>query len=227
MRNQLAPLATFRSLVLILALSALTAVTLSGCMYSSIPAGSPTGATTDDPTPVPTESTPSTDADLPVTLTFDDGALLPESVYIEWGDGLLTDDGWEVVSPDDGNGTWTYGTVDGTCTAQFWQGLTGDVETTPGDDSASSDAILATLLQTDAASVTPSASDGAFSYQIDGNADVEHRRLLGQQDDRDWIMAARAFTATGVGVYLIVDCTGGDANAVFAEVTDSNPVVVH
>ena len=40
-------------------------------------------------------------------------------------------------------------------------------------------------------------------------------------------MAARAFTATGVGVYLIVDCTGGDANAVFAEVTDSNPVVVH
>ena len=177
--------------------------------------------------PTPTQTTPNTDGDLPDALGFEDGALLPDTAYIEWGDSLLVDDNWDVVSPDDGNGTWTYGTVDGACTAQFWQGFTGDVQTTPGDDSASSDAILATLLQTDAATVTPSAIDGSFSYQVGGNTDVAQRQLTGQQDGRVWIMAARAFTATGVGVYLVVDCTGGDANAVFAEVTDKNAIIVH
>ena len=39
-------------------------------------------------------------------------------------------------------------------------------------------------------------------------------------------MAARAFTATGVGLYVIVDCTGGDLQATMAEVIDSNAVVI-
>ena len=209
------------------ALVALAALPLSGCLYGAIPAGSPTTRTTEAPAPTPMDSTPGADAELPATLTFEDGALLPDSAYIEWGDSLLTDDGWQTVSPDDGNGGWTYGTIDGTCTAQFWQGYTSDIETTPGDDGASSDAILAALLQTDAASVSSHTADGAFSYQIGGNADVEHRQVTGQQEGRDWIMAARAFTATGVGLYLIVDCTGADANGVFAEVVDKNAIVVH
>lgn len=205
-------------------LIALTALPLSGCLYGSIPSGSPT---TDAPEPNPTQSTPDAEGDLPETLAFEDGAMLPESAYIEWGDSLMADDGWEVTSPDDGNGTWTYGTADGTCTAQFWQGFTGDVETEPGNDSVSSDAILATILQTDVASVTEHAVDGAFSYQVGGNADVEQRQLAGEQDDRAWTMAARAFTATGVGVYVIVDCTGGDVDAVFSEVVEKNAIVVH
>lgn len=210
------------------ALVALATATLTGCLSSAIPAGSPATPSTmpPSPTPTPSTSTPSTDTDVPASLSFDDGALLPESAYIEWGDALLIDDDWEVASPDDGNGSWTYGTVDGTCTAQFWQGFTSDVETVARDDSASSDAILATLLQEDVAAVSPHATDGGFSYQVGGNTDVEQRQITGQQDDRVWIMAARAFTATGVGVYLIVDCSGGDANAVFAEVVDKNAIIV-
>ncbi|MGO2747877.1 hypothetical protein [Microbacterium sp.] len=201
---------------------AFAALPLSGCLAAQIPSEPQTNV---EPSAAPEPTEPS--SDLPATLSFADGALLPESAYIEWGDSLMTDDGWEIAGADDGNGNWSYATTDGTCTAQFWQGFTSDVQTTPGDDSASSDAILATLLQTDAASVTPHATDGAFSYQTGGNADVEQRQITGEQDGRVWIMAARAFTATGAGVTLIVDCAGGDAQAVFAEVVDKNAIMAY
>lgn len=204
---------------------AVATLPLGGCVAAQIPSEPETDV---EPTsaPEPTESASAAEKP-PETLTFEDGALLPESVYIEWGDSLMTDEGWEVTSPDDGNGGWIYGTLDGTCTAQFWQGFTSDIQTTPGDDSGSSDAILAALLQTDAATVTQHATDGAFSYQIGGNADVANRQVTGQQDGREWIMAARAFTATGVGAYVIVDCTGGDVNAVFTEVVEKNAIIAH
>jgi len=219
----LSPFARSATVVLV----ALAALPLSGCVYGAIPTDGPTTERTEAPEPEPTETTPTTDSDLPTTLTFEDGAQLPESAYIEWGDTLMMDDNWETTSPDDGNGGWTHGTVDGTCTAQFWQGFISDIETTPGDDSVSSDAILATILQSDTETVTTHATDGTFSYQVGGNTDVEQRQLTGEQDGRVWIMGARAFTATGAGLYVIVDCTGGDANAVFAEVVEKNAVVVH
>lgn len=101
------------------------------------------------------------------------------------------------------------------------------MQVTPGDDSASSDAILGSLLQTDAATITPNAVDGAFSYQTGGNTDVANRQVTGQDGDRTWIMAARAFATPGLGVYLIVDCTGGDANAVLSEVIEKNAIVAY
>ena len=208
------------------AIVAIAALPLSGCLFSSIPTETPT---IEDPiaTPEPTEDdSVETGGDLPSALSFEDGTLLPETAFIEWGDGLMTDDGWEVTSPDDGNGGWAYGTVDGTCTAQFWQGITSDVATTPGDDRASSDAILGVLLQAAAAEISPHAVDGAFTYQMGGARDVAVRQLTGEQDGRTWIMSARAFTATGAGVYVIVDCTGGDANAVLEEVIEKNAILV-
>ncbi|WP_426187280.1 hypothetical protein [Microbacterium sp. TWP3-1-2b2] len=206
---------------------ALTTLPLSGCMSSSIPSETPAVEETNStPEPTPDESGESS-GDAPATLSFEDGDLLSADAYIEWGDGLLADDGWESTSPDDGNGGWAYGTIDGTCTAQFWQGYTSDVQVTPGDDAASSDAILGALLQTDAATITPNAVDGAFSYQIGGNTDVANRQITGQDGDRTWIMAARAFATPGLGVYVIVDCTGGDANAVLAEVVEKNAIVAH
>lgn len=202
------------------------ALPLSGCLFSAIP---PESEITEVPaaSPEPTESdTADPSGNLPAALSFDDGALLPETAYIEWGDGLMTDAGWEITSPDNGNGTWAYGTIDGVCTAEFWQGLASDVPTTPGDDSASSDAILGVLLQADAAEVTPHAVDAAFTYQMGGARDVDFRQLTGEQDGRTWIMSARAFTATGGGLYVIVDCTGGDAKAVLDEVIEKNAVIV-
>ena len=209
------------------AVLAFATLPLSGCLFSAIPSET---AATDEPSnaPSPTpEQSDETEGGAPATLSFEDGDLLTDSVYVEWSDGLLADDGWEVTSPDDGNGGWAYGTIDGTCTAQFWQGFTPDIPVTPGDDSASSDAILGTLLQTDAASITPHAVDGAFSYQSTGNTDVANRQITGQDGDRTWIMAARAFATPGLGFYVIVDCTSGDANAILSEVLDKNAIVAY
>lgn len=216
------------------AVVALAVLPLSGCLYAQIPANAPSG---EGPEPAPSASSstvPSDEpsapptGDLPSSMSFADGAALPATAYIQWGDGLLVDDGWTTVAPDDGNGGWTYGTADGTCTAQFWQGLIPDVPTVPGDDSASSDAMLAVILgESDVAAISTAATTGAFGYQVGGNADVENRRLLGEgEGDRRWIMAARAFTATGVGLYVIVDCTGGDVDATMAEVAEKNAIII-
>ncbi|WP_285363463.1 hypothetical protein [Microbacterium sp. LMC-P-041] len=208
---------------------ALAVLPLSGCLYAQIPVNVPDGDGPDpSPTAIPSEQ-PSDEpsGDLPSSMTFADGADIPASAYIQWGDGFVVDDGWKIVKPDDGNGGWTYGTVDDTCTAQFWQGLIPDVPTVAGDDSVSSDAMLAVILgEADAAAITPLSTTGGFSYQVGGNADVENRQVLGQEADRQWAMAARAFTATGVGLYVIVDCTGGDIDATMAEVIDKNAVVI-
>ncbi|WP_146008153.1 hypothetical protein [Microbacterium aurantiacum] len=201
------------------------ALPLSGCLLPPPPADP---APVEEPadSPEPSDEPAEAGGDLPDGLSFDQGQELTETAYIEWGDGLMTDDGWTVVAPDNGDGGWTYGTADGACTARFWQGYIADVPVTAGDDSASSDAMLAALLQSDAATITPAATTGEFNYQISGSGGVENRQVLGVEGERSWIMSARAFTRTGVGVYLIVDCTGGDANAVLAEVIDKNAIVV-
>jgi len=219
--SQVSPLVRLAAVSVI----ALAVLPLSGCLYAQIPANTPDG---DGPDPAPTASpTEQASGDLPSSLTFAAGADLPATAYIEWGDGLVVDDGWKIVKPDDGNGGWTYGTVDDTCTAQFWQGLISDVPTVAGDDSVSSDAMLAVILgEADAAAITPLSTTGAFSYQIGGNTDVENRQVEGEAGERKWTMAARAFTATGVGLYVIVDCMGGDIDATMAEVIDKNAIVV-
>ncbi|WP_407359061.1 hypothetical protein LTA6_001454 [Microbacterium sp. LTA6] len=215
---------TFR-LMAVAAVIAL-ALPLSGCVFGQIPANDP-GVDKPAEEPEPSDEPSEEPAgELPAALSFAQGQELPSTAYIEWGDGLMTDDGWTVVSPDNGDGGWKYGTADGTCTAQFWQGFIADVPVVAGDDSASSDAILGVLLKTDTATITPAATTGEFGYQPGGDGGVENRQVLGMEGDRSWIMAARAFTATGVGLYLIVDCTGGDANAVLAEVVEKNAIVV-
>lgn len=206
------------------AIVAVAVIPLSGCLYAQIPADQPAAQ---EPTPTASDAPiDEPDGALPAELTFAAGQDLPATAYIEWGDGFMTADGWESVSPDDGNGGWTYGTTDGTCTAQFWQGVTPDVPVVPGDDSASSDAILGALLQSSTEDITALATTGEFSYQIGGAGGVENRQVTGEDGDRTWIIAARSFTATGVGLYVIVDCTGGDANGILAEVVERNAVVV-
>ena len=43
---------------------------------------------------------------------------------------------------------------------------------------------------------------------------------------RTWLMAARAFTQTGVGLSVVVDCTAADAEATLAAINEENAVVV-
>lgn len=203
------------------AIAAVAVLSLSGCLYAQIPVGSPT----DVPSSSPETDAPS-DESSGSTLTFAEGLDLASDTYIEWGDGLVVDEGWKIVSPDDGNGGWTYGTVDGTCTARFWQGYTTDVPVVAGDDSASSDAILGVLLQTPTSEVTPLATTGEFSYMAGGNGGVETRQVVGVDGSRTWLMAARAFTQTGVGLSVVVDCTAADAEATLAAINEENAVVV-
>ncbi|KYJ97262.1 hypothetical protein [Microbacterium sp. CH1] len=204
-------------------LAAAAALSLSGCLYAQIPESAPKAPS---PTAAPQTDSPADGPTSGATLTFAEGTELSADAYIEWGDGLLTHDRWKTVAPDDGNGGWTYGTVDGTCTAQFWQGLIADVPTVSGDDSVSSDAILGVLLQSTTTDITPHAKTGEFSYLSGGTGGVENRWVAGGDGDRSWIMAARAFTKTGVGLYVIVDCTGADPAAIMDEVNEANAIVV-
>ncbi|WP_210274207.1 hypothetical protein [Microbacterium sp. Se63.02b] len=130
-------------------------------------------------------------------MTFEEGLDLASDTYIEWGDGFLADERWETVSPDDGNGGWTYGTADGTCTVRFWQGHLTDVPVVDGDDSASSDAILGVLLETPTADITPVATTGEFSYMAGGSGGVEMRQVSAVEGSRSWLMAARVHADRG------------------------------
>ncbi|MBO9625421.1 MAG: hypothetical protein J7484_03485 [Microbacterium sp.] len=206
----------------------LAVLPLSGCLYAQIPEHpdiidfdpSPSAAPSDDPVDEP-------DGDAPSAMSFADGASLSASSYIQWGDGLMFDDNWKSVSPDDGNGHWTDGTVDGTCTAQFWQGFTSDVAVVAGDDSASSDAMIAQILgDATAAEITPLAATVQLGYQVSGNPGLDARQVVGANDGHDWMITTRAFTAAGAGVSVIVDCQGGDIDAVFAEVVEKNPILI-
>lgn len=194
---------------------------LSGCLYAQIPTADPSAA----PSPE-TESDAPEDDVTGSTLTFAEGLDLASDTYIEWGDGFLADENWKTVSPDDGNGGWTYGTEDGTCTVRFWQGRTTDVAVVEGDDSASSDAILGVLLETPTADITPVATTGEFSYMTGGTGGVEMRQVSAVEGSRSWLMAARAFTQTGVGLYTIVDCTANDAEKIMDAVNEANAIVV-
>jgi hypothetical protein len=202
----------------------LAVLPLSGCLYAQIPEH----PTIVDDDPIPTDDPVDEPTEEPVDgMSFADGATLSPSSYVEWGDGFFADDSWKIVKPDDGNGGWTYGTVDGTCTAQFWQGHIDNIMTA-GDDSVSSDAIMATFLEGGAttADITPLASTSGFSYQTAGNTAVENRMVSGSGDGVEWTLAARAFTAVGVGLYVVVDCTGGDVDAVWDEVVSKNAIVI-
>lgn len=205
----------------------LAALPLSGCLYAQIPAYDASAPTPSAPSPRPSDApADEPDSDLPSTMTFADGQKLPSTAYIQWGDGLILDDGWTSVSPDDGNGSWTDGTVDGTCTARFWQGYITDVAVTDGDDSASSDAMLAQILgDATQAQITPYAKTVQLGYQSGKNTVLDARQIAGG-DGRDWTITARAFTATGVGVSVIVDCTGGDIAATFADVVAKNAIII-
>lgn len=212
-------------LAAVTAVAAFALLPLSGCVYAQIPAAAP-GAAEPSATSSPSEAPDAGSGELPTTLTFADGTDLPSTAYIEWGDGLLSDDAWKVASPDDGQGNWSYAKVDDSCTVHFWQGRLGADIVVPGDDAATSDALMATFLGGSPADITPNATTGSFSYQTSGNDDVETRQVVGEGEGRTWIMSARGFSALSVGLYAIADCAAGDPADVLAEVNDLNAIIV-
>ncbi|MEJ1090516.1 hypothetical protein [Microbacterium istanbulense] len=122
------------------------ALALSGCVYAQIPADDGAGP---DPVDGGSPSAEPLEGGLPEELTFAAGQELPDGAYIQWGDGFIADEGWEIREPDNGHGEWMYGTTDGRCTARFWQGLIRDSEVADEgvrDDEKGSDLLLASVL---------------------------------------------------------------------------------
>lgn len=201
---------------------------LSGCLAAQIPQDVPAPDPSESSAPSETPDDSDDSGSSSDTLTFDEGADLTTTSYIQWGDGFVVSDEWTIASPDDGNGNWSYAKADGTCKASFWQGLTGPGIVVPGDDSASTDAVIATFLGGTPADITPNARTGSLSYQVGGNDGVEARQVTGAESGRTWIMTARAFGEAGAAVYVIVDCAGSldVVEAALDEVTEKNAVIV-
>lgn len=215
-------------LVVALALTGVV-LPLSGCLSAQIPDALP--VPTEDTVPTPSEEPIDGEDDAlsfdpPAALGFADGPSIDPNALIQWSDGLFANESWQTLLSDDGNGNWSYATVDGTCTAQFWQGYIPDIDTSSGDDLTSTDELLAVVLQADVSQVSAAATTGAFAYQIGGELTAENRTVFGQEGERNWQLMGRAFVATNQGLTLIVDCTGADASTVAADVISQSPVLL-
>ena len=209
-----------------IAIVAAAALPLSGCLYASIPAESQVTREPVD-TPTPTAEVDDEVVDTGAGLSFADGAALSSDTYVEWSDGFFMDDEWELTSPDDGAGHWGYTATEGACTVSFWQGLTDGLALV-GDDSTDSDALLGYVLDAPTADVTAAAADAELSYLTPGAGGLDARVIRGEEDDgRVWTITARSFTAVGIGVYVIVDCTGGDFDAAADDVVEKNAVIAY
>lgn len=210
------------------ALVAVSTITLSGCFGFGAPdSAAPSPESSRSPEPTSTTGDQPVDGTTGPTLTFAQGSDLTTGDFVQWSDGFMTDEGWQIDTPDDGNGSWTYRTVDGACTVQFWQGTTaGTPVAESGDDSLASDELLALVLGSDAATVSPAAGTDAFSYQLSGTGAVENRFVTGDDGEHAWMLSARAFTALDAGLWQLIDCTGGDPGAVRSDVQDKSAVIL-
>lgn len=86
--------------------------------------------------------------------------------------------------------------------------------------------MLAPLLKTDKATVSTKAQTGAFSFTITGQGKTDQRYVMGKEQGRSWVIAARGFAKTKSAVYVIVDCTSDAAPTVAPGVWTKSAVIV-
>lgn len=180
------------------------------------PGGSP------QPSPMPTD-TMTDDPSASGSLLFDQ-ASLPAGSHVEWSDGLIADPRWKMAKPDDGKGNWSYATVDGVCTAQFWQGASSSTDAK--DDREASDLMIAAITQAKISDVTAAAVDMQLKNALTGAYDIDSRTVQGHNDATTWVMHTRVFQQAGAGLYFILDCTDGSAATVADEVIKKNPIMI-
>ncbi|MGX5696183.1 hypothetical protein ACWKWP_08305 [Agromyces soli] len=62
---------------------------------------------------------------------------------------------------------------------------------------------------------------------IPGNDDADARAIVGDDGTTQWIMAARALSAPGLGFTVTIDCTGGqDPEDVLDDVNELSALIV-
>ncbi|MDR6868179.1 hypothetical protein J2Y69_002790 [Microbacterium resistens] len=205
---------------------------LTGCAVTGAGEVPTAGAPTEEASPSASASPepssgPAAGSAVPDKLGFAEGAQLPSSIRPQWSDGFIADANWTVDAADDGNGYWSYKTVDGTCTASFWQGSLGtDIDVSSGDDRAVSDQVLQKVGGLSPEALTEYGRDGLLGYQLGGEMLLESREASNQNAD-GWVrVAARGFATPRAGLLVLVECQGGDHDAVWADVMSKAAVLV-
>jgi hypothetical protein len=162
-------------------------------------------------------------------LTFEDGASLTSSSFTQFTDPFLGDSDWPVATPDDGNGVWSYNDPSGLCTVEFHQTALESNLVVAGDDRATTDAVLATVLGATPADLSSRLSDDTFATGYSNDGSVADTRMLSitKDDGTSAIFAGRAFAAVPSALYVSVACgAGGDAQGVYDEVKTTASIVV-
>lgn len=192
---------------------ALGVLLLAGCggPPGSAEAESTQSATASSPAPTPTP----TEVSEPFTeLTFAAGADLdPAEWAVGWDDQFQTAEGFSVLAPDDGNGSWSYLDESTGCAVSFYQGALTDVELS-GDDSLDTDRMLAAILGASITGLTvddvrANAGNDSFVQTRPGGT-VAIRSIGGTTSDGGtWLDSARMFSALGMGHYVSIQCPAG------------------
>lgn len=181
------------------------------------------------PAPTPS-STPNAEAASgePLELAFGSAEELVDPQWgFEWTDPFITDDGFAVLGPDNGQGSWSYTDLATKCELHFYQGEVFDLDWSQ-DDRAVSDqmlAILATGTPTpeDSANVSANAGDIRIALEPDGGA-VELRVIGGGFPDGGSVVhATRMLGAVGGGLTVSLVCPAGrDASSEFSRLAESS-----
>ena len=172
------------------------------------------------------------DPDLPPSeLTFEAGAELdPAKWSVQWGDAFLADESFSVLSPDDGNGNWSY--LDGAnqCEISFYQGGMADLDMSQDDRPLTDDFLASVLAGTVTGSTRADVDEHAFDHELKGLGveSVEFRAIWGSAaDGGTWLHAGRMFGLHEAALYVGIRCPAGfEADEEFAKLTDSHLSVI-
>jgi hypothetical protein len=135
------------------------------------------------------------------------------------------------VSPDEGDGSYSYADAATQCRLFFYQGLVTDLDMTQDDRTISDDFLATVLTETVNGATREDLAAHAFDdlvAQYPGPGTASIRTIWGTAaDGGTWLHSARMFGALGAGVYVGITCpTGQDASAELAKLVQSHLVLM-
>lgn len=144
-------------------------------------------------------------------LDFDEGHDLVETSGAGWVDRELAEDAsWEFVDDTPDDGSWSYESTDGDCTAEFEQSYLDEYTRSFGEDRVASDELLSIWLALPVDEVTDAATDGGLGLGVPGNDLVAARLVEEEGGSGGTVTAARALVQPGFGFVIAVECRTSD-----------------
>lgn len=142
-------------------------------------------------------------------MAFDDPTFARDTDYVQWADSLMFDDAFEVSSPDNGAGAWSYEHIESQCIVGFWQGTLEGFNLTEGDRPLSED-LVAWGVDIPLADIASSLEDDLVPVETLAGDPVQSRGITQVSESGfSRTIAARAFSATTGGVIAYVNCPAG------------------